>query len=196
MNDLEFKNALRGIDPHAPAGERETRQNTYTPPKTEKVLIGLADLVGKAHDDGYLYLDLLPADENECFYRSYRRNIDKYVAQHGLKVVTLLQEEKGKDKQLVLSKTAKTLCTVEFEKDLARGIHVIEIVARLPQSFIKFGDKKETGRLSAISALNYELPFYAESPVYGLIKVKESDLVSAVQYALADSRLENPKDCL
>lgn len=194
MNDWEFKLALRGIDPYAPCGVQETPKKPAYKSPIKTVDVGLCELVGKADQDGYLWLDIALPD-GDMFERRNRRDIDKWLAKNeGVKPLTLLQPQGNIRKQLVLSTQAKIRCSIDFKWDIDTDLYRIEIYAHLDTYFLKLGDKIETPAFG-MECLSYELPFFAERPVFGLLKVKESDLVSAVQYALADSRLPSRKDC-
>lgn len=194
MNDWEFKLALRGIDPYAPCGLREAPTEPAYKSPIKTVDVGLSELVGKADENGYLWLDVAPP-YGDMFADRDRDDINHWLAKNkGIKPLTLLQPQGNIRKQLVLSTTAKTRCSIDFKWDMDTDLYRIEIYAHLDTNFLKLGDKIPTPAFG-MECLSYELPFFAERPVFGLLKVKESDLVNAVQYALADSRLPSRKDC-
>lgn len=186
INDREFKDALRGIN----SSDENTSSNTtstFSPKKTtEEVFI--KDLIGTADEDGYIWLNILNCDPNDSLRdRRAIARLEKYLDENGINANTCLQPSKHVKKELFLSETAKNKMEIEFKYDSSLDCYRVRAVAYQDNNFIVLGDKSEDK--SWFSNLDYELPFFAEKPIYGLIKIKESELVNAILYALADSRI-------
>lgn len=196
MNDREFKDALRGIDPFA-VGSTTTTESTkstpYVPTHTHKNIY-VSDLMGLADKEGYLYLDLYYSDdEKSILFKNAMRAIRRYCKANDIKPITLLQIEDKVVKKLFLKENAKNPMSIDFQYDMKRNCYTINIYAHQATTFVKLGDEKQGDSL--FGNLDYEIPFYGECPIYGLMRIKESDLTKAIMYALADSRI-NKNDYL